>query len=79
MDRTILYLTDNTLDEKIADLCKKQLLKEAGDIPIVSVSQKPMDFGKNICVGEIGRSWMSLYKQQLEGLKANKTKYVIIA
>lgn len=79
MDRTILYLADNTLDEKIADLCKKQLLKEAGDIPIVSVSQKPLDFGKNICVGEIGRSWMSLYKQQFEGLKAVKTKYVIIA
>jgi hypothetical protein len=77
--KTIIYLTDNTLDEEIAKKCREVLLKEAGEIPIISVSQKPVDLGKNICLGEIGRSWMSLYKQQLAGLNEAKTKYISIA
>lgn len=79
MDTTILYTTDNSLDEEIANTCRKWLVKTAGDIPIVSVSQKPIDLGENICLGEMGRSWLSLHKQLLAGLQAVKTKYVAIA
>jgi len=79
VDKTIIYLTDNSLDETLAQKCRELLVKEAGDIPIISVSQKPIELGENICVGEIGRSWLSLYKQQLAGLKAAKTKYISIA
>lgn len=79
MISTILYLTDNSVPADIDDLCKRILLREAGDIPIVSVSQKPVDFGRNVCVGEIGRSWMSLYKQILAGLDVIKTDWVVIA
>jgi hypothetical protein len=77
--KTIIYLTDNTLDEKIASKCKEILVKEAGGNPIVSVSQKPIDLGINICVGEIGRSWLSLYKQLIIGLKIVKTEDIAIA
>jgi hypothetical protein len=79
MKNTILYLTDNSVPAEIGDLCKRILLREAGDIPIVSVSQKPIDFGINVCVGEIGRSWMSLYTQILAGLAVIKTDNVVIA
>lgn len=79
MTSTILYLTDNSVPPEIGDLCQYYLLKEAGDILIVSVSQKPIAFGRNICVGEIGRSWMSLYRQILAGLDAIKTDTVVIA
>ena len=58
---------------------QKQLLKAIGDTPIISVSHKPMKFGKNICVGEIGRSGYNLYKQILIGVKEAKTKYVAMA
>src|SRR5512139_565464 len=77
--KTILYLTDNMLEKEIADKCIEQLLKVKGDNPIVSVSQKPMDLGKNVCVGEIGRNWLNLYKQQLEGLIHVHTEFVAIA
>ena len=77
--RTIIYLTDNTLDERLATLCRRMLLKTAGDIPIVSVSQKPLDFGRNVCVGEIGRCWLSLYKQLLAGCEAADTEWVAVA
>ena len=56
--KAIIHLTDNSLDEKIATLCRRVLAKEARDIPIISVSQKPIKLGKNICVGKIGRGWM---------------------
>lgn len=77
--KTILYLTDNTLDEHIASVCRAHLRAAAGDNPIVSVSQKPLDLGSNICVGEIGRSWLNIYKQQLAGLAAVETDFVAIA
>ena len=76
---TLIYLTDNSLDPEISGVCQRVLLREVGDMPIVSVSQKPIDFGKNICMGEIGRSWMSLYKQILAGLEAVETEFVVIA
>lgn len=79
MNKTIIYLTDNSLREDIMLICKNELIFAAQDIPIISVSQKPVDLGKNICVGEIGRSWISLYSQILAGLNEVKTDYVCIA
>ena len=77
--QTILYLTDNSLDKDIASLCQNVLYREAKGLPIISVSQKPIDFGENVCVGEIGRSWSSLYKQLLAGLEITKTDWIAIA
>jgi len=77
--RTIVYLTDNTLDERIATLCRWKLAEAAGDIPIISVSQKPIELGRNLCIGEIGRCWLSLYKQLLLGCGEADTEWVVIA
>jgi len=77
--RTIIYLTDNSLDAQIAELCRRKLVEAAGEIPIVSVSQGPLDFGYNIDVGRIGRCWLSLYKQLLVGCDAAKHGWVVIA
>ncbi len=76
---TVINITDNSLDPQIADLCRRILVREAGDIPIVSVSQKPIDLGTNVCVGEIGRNWISLYKQLLAGVAAASTDWVVVA
>jgi hypothetical protein len=71
--------TDNSLDPAIASLCQRILIREAHDLPIICVSQKPVEnFGKNIVVGEIGRSWNSLYKQLLIGVEAAETDWVVI-
>ena len=76
---TILYLTDSRLDESFGKRVRHLLKIAAGDLPIVSVSQKPLDFGDNICVGDIGKSETSLYHQMFVGLQAVKTKNVAIA
>jgi len=78
-DLTILYTTDNSLNESIYNKCKELLLIAADGIPIISVSQKPIDLGKNICVGNIGRSEFSLNKQLLTGLIFVETKYIAFA
>lgn len=78
-DTTILYLTDNILDERLAEVCKKHLLKAADGKRIVSVSQKPIDFGDNICVGDIGREGININKQARAGLEHINTKYVAVA
>ena len=57
----------------------EDLKKKAGNIPIISVSRKPLDLGTNICVGETPVSYTGEWKQLLIGLKAAKTKYVIAA
>jgi SAM-dependent methyltransferase len=81
-DLTIIFYTANYLDEKnpyFLENVKKQLLKAAGGLPIISVSQKPIDFGQNICVGDIGRSHLNIYRQILIGCKEAKTEFVAMA
>ena len=51
----------------------------AGEIPIISVSQKPVELGTNICVGDIGRSMESYWMQMLAGAEAVTTKYTAVA
>lgn len=78
-DRTIVMFTDNSLNGQIASKCRELLLEVAGDIPVICVSQKPLDFGRNICVGDIGRSHLSLFKQLAIGIEAAQTPIVIMA
>jgi len=76
-DLTLLYYTANTISETVAETVRNHLLEVTkGKYPIVSVSQKPIDFGKNICVGVIGKSHYNCYKQIYTGALAVKTKYL---
>jgi hypothetical protein len=74
---TIVYYTDNSLKKEIDNLCKKNILNIGGKL--ISVSQKPIQFGKNICVGDIGKSHLSLFRQILAGVEQVTTKYVALA
>jgi len=75
--KQIVYYTDSRLEEKLDEAVRKQILKASGGIPIISVSQKPLDFGNNICVGIKPRCYLSLYEQLLTGLEAADDNTVI--
>ena len=77
-DITIIMYTDNSLDERITKPCRDHLVVASRCKPIISVSQKPLKFGTNICLGGIGRSHLSMYSQILAGIEAAKTKYVAL-
>lgn len=79
LSKTIIYLTDNNLEPWFEKRCQELLLEAANGLPIVSVSQKPIDFGDNYCLGEIGRSGLSIDLQMREALKHIKTDWVSIA
>jgi len=77
-DITVVYYTSNFANPPFTEAVRARLLESIGDTPLISVSQKPMDFGHNICVGDIGRSQVNIYKQVNIGIKAAKTKYVAL-
>jgi hypothetical protein len=78
-DLTILFYSANYISDFFMKNVTDQLKKAAGDTPIISVTQKPMDLGTNICLGDIGRSAFNIYKQILIGAKAATTEFVATA
>lgn len=78
-DSTIIYYTANREDERVERRAQETILKNSGGLPIISVSQKPIDFGQNICVGEQPYCDATAHRQLLIGLQAAKTKYAIAA
>ena len=80
MKATVLYYTSNTEEERFESNIRKSLLSSIGDLPLVSVSQKPLPgFGKNICVGEHDNCYANEFRQIQVGLKEVKTLYVLTA
>ena len=79
MDTTIIYYTSNKETPEFEQRIIDSLLKVSGDLPIISVSHKPMDLGKNICVGDVGASGFNMFRQILIGCKEAKTKFIITA
>ena len=77
-DLTVVYVTSNREDEKFEGKIIDALKESATDLPIVSVSQKPIDFGENICVGDIGAKPENVLKQLIIGAKAAKTRFVAV-
>lgn len=77
MKTTILYYSSNHEKPEFENRIKENILKNCGGLPIVSVTQKPIDFGRNIVVGDVGVSGFNMFRQVQIGLKAITTKFVI--
>lgn len=73
MNKGIIYYTDNQLDLVISKRVQDRLLEM--NLPIVSASLEPIDFGKNIHLPLV-RSIPTMYKQILAALEASET-YII--
>lgn len=71
--KSIIYYTDNRIGEPIIPICQKQLLKS--NLPIVSCSLKPINFGQNIVV-EGKRSYPTMVRQILTALEHSTSKYI---
>jgi len=74
MEKGIIYYTDNRIEgTQIFKESQKTIL--AAELPITSVSLKPLDFGNNIVV-EGSRGYVSYTNQIYTALKNAKEKYV---
>lgn len=76
---TVLYYTSNREAEEFESRIRRNILSACGDLPIVSVSQKPIEFGQNIVVGDVGASGFNMFRQVQIGLAAVMTEFVISA
>jgi len=80
MTHTAIYYTSNLISDFFANNIRDHLLTM--NVPIVSISWKPIDFGENICVGAKDGltpkpSAYNVYKQILIGARRAKTKYIV--
>ena len=76
---TIIYYTSNREGPGFEARVQENLLKVCGNLPIISVSQKPIDLGKNICIGDVGASGFNMFRQVQIALEAADTPFVISA
>lgn len=73
LNKGIIYYTDNRLDEKIFKAVQEQLLKAR--LPIVSVSLKPIDFGKNIHL-PLQRGYETYFRQIITALENSESDII---
>ena len=71
----IVYYTSNKLDSIIFEAVQQQLLRS--NLPIVSVSLKPIRFGRNIIVEETP-SILTMYKQILIGAESSSSDVIFL-
>ena len=80
MKTAIIYCSSNKEDPKFEQRIRDNILKNCGGLDIISVTQKPIDFGKNICVGEdIGVSGFNFFRQTQIALQNTDADFVISA
>jgi len=77
---TVVYYTSNTEDEEFEQKIRDHLVATVGGRhPIISVSQKPIDLGENICVGEVGQCDANAFRQLQIGIEHAKTEFIASA
>ena len=76
---TIIYCSSCREKPEFEQKIRENILKVCGGLPIISVTQKPITFGKNICVGDVGVSGFNFFRQVQMACEEAKTKFVISA
>lgn len=79
MTTTVVYYTANKKPQAFAETVRKTLVAHMGDLPLVSVSHEPMDFGTNICVGPQEMSIHNVLRQLQIGAAEARTEAVCTA
>jgi len=78
-DLTVVYYTSNREDPRFEGRIQRSLLHNTRGLPLISVSQKPMNFGNNICVGNVGVTGHNALRQMQIGAMEADTKFVCTA
>lgn len=76
---TVLYYSACVEKPEIECKVINTIEKNRGDLPLITVTQKPINWGKNICVGIHEPCYGNEFRQIQIGLREVKTEYVIVA
>ena len=74
MTKSIIYYTDNNIDDEILLRVQSQLVKSG--LPIVSVSLRPINFGENIVLDKLTRSYPTMVTQIVTALEHSNSEIV---
>lgn len=77
--KSILYYTGNAKSPEFEARVRETLVENSQGLPIVSVSHTPIPLGKNICVGNVGHSYLNVHRQMLIGAREVETEYLFFA
>lgn len=77
LSKGCVYYTDSRLDDKIATAVRNQIESCCHGYDIVSVSLKPLTFGRNF-VQEGERGYLTMFKQILKGLEECQADIVFL-
>ena len=76
-DVTLIYYSSNQEKSAFETRIKNNILKQCGNMPIISVTHKAIDFGKNIVVGDVGASGFNMFRQVQIALREAKSRFVL--
>jgi len=76
---TVIYYSACTEEPEFEGKIIDNLITQARGLPIISVTRKPMNLGKNICIGEQPICYSNSFKQILIGLREATTDFCIAA
>jgi hypothetical protein len=63
MTGAVIYISSNREKPEFEKKIVADMLSKKGNLPVYSVTQKPMDFDFNMCVGDIGASGFNFCRQ----------------
>jgi hypothetical protein len=75
LKKQAIFYTDSELEETIAYICRKQILRGFPEKDIISVSLKPLKFGQNITFKE-KRGYLTMSRQILTALESCTADYI---
>lgn len=77
--KSIIFYTANRISDEMMNKNIECLKKAAGDIPIISISQVPMDLGTNIVFESKEQTYLNIYRQLYIGAKASTSDIIFCA
>jgi len=75
---TVVYYTCNREYPLLEEAVRKTIRRNSGDLPIVSVSHKRIEFGNNISVGMIEQSPEHVFMQLRIGAEIAKSRFLAV-
>lgn len=73
----IIYISSNREKPEFGNKIIQDILSKKRDLPVFSVTQKPMDLGINQCIGDVGTSGFNFCRQLQMVIELAKVDYVI--
>ena len=77
IDITAIFLTLNRMPPRWSEFHMSHLMAALGDIPVISISRVPMDFGTNL-IDDAEPCYSNYYRQILRGAKIAETKFIAV-